>query len=99
VADVDTAPAAAAAAIATATTVSIVRILVDRPEVRARIGLAAIPTARWTSLAAALKRADAAEDIDQRDRALADVDRVIDNDIHLSTYVARVTTTASLTWG
>ena len=99
VANVDTAPAAAAAAIATATTVSIVRILVDRPEVRARVGLAAVPTARWTSLADALKRADAADDVDQRDRALADVDRVIDNDLHLSTYVARVTTTASLTWG
>ncbi|NBU94977.1 MAG: hypothetical protein EBS20_03635 [Actinobacteria bacterium] len=81
-----------------ATTVSIVRILVDRPEVRARVGLAAVPVARWSSLATALQRADAAEDVDQRDRALADVDRVIDNDLHLSTYVARVTTTASLTW-
>jgi len=99
VANADTAPAAAAAAIATATTVSIVRILVDRPEVRARVGLAAVPAARWSSLATALQRADAAEDVDQRDRALADVDRVIDNDLHLSTYVARVTTTASLTWG
>ena len=83
---------------AIATTVSIVRILVDRPEVRARVGLAAVPAARWSSLATALQRADAAEDVDQRDRALADVDRVIDNDLHLSTYVARVTTTASLTW-
>ena len=34
-----------------------------------------------------------------RDRALADLDRLLDADPHLATYVARVTTTASLTWG
>lgn len=97
--EVDTAPAAAAAAIAAATTISIVRILIEQPHLRHRLGLGSVSASTWASLSHAVNHVDHADELDDRDRALADLDRLLDADPHLATYVARVTTTASLTWG